>query len=275
MLKTQFAFLFLIASVFSQETLKDPKIVLSTENYPPFVGENLSFNGVDAHIVSEAFAEENVFVEYRFYPAARAFQLAKEGRVDGTLPWTVRSGRGEFFEYSDFIIESDKVYLFLQASSSINADNLKKNPLLLKGMKIAGIRSYDYGVEFNELEAAGIITLDRSASHQQNFKKLMKGHVDIAICKGNVGQFVLNQHFTDEERSRVKRVLLKQSEAAFDHILFSKKSLKKGIDWLTIFNRGLKKLKEKGRYQEILKNLDTNFYGRFLDEKKKEVVSEL
>ena len=82
-------------------------IYIATEEYPPYTAQAMKHNGIDCHIVSEAFASEGIKVVYKFYPGARSYMMAENGHVDGTLPWAKRKGRDEIFYFSDPVIESD------------------------------------------------------------------------------------------------------------------------------------------------------------------------
>ncbi len=65
-------------------------IHIATEEYPPHTSQILKYNGLNCHIVTEAFALEGITVKYSFYPGKRAFLLAQQGKIDGALPWVWR-----------------------------------------------------------------------------------------------------------------------------------------------------------------------------------------
>lgn len=55
-------------------------VILSTNEWPPFLSESMKHNGVAAHIVREAFAAEGITVRYVFLPWKRAYHEALSGR---------------------------------------------------------------------------------------------------------------------------------------------------------------------------------------------------
>ena len=98
--------LFITLTASQGANTSNPVVVqITTEEYAPFTSENLKRYGVFNHIVSEAFRLEGIEVEYQFFPAARSFSLAKDGKVDGTTPWAKRKGREIDFFYSDPILD--------------------------------------------------------------------------------------------------------------------------------------------------------------------------
>lgn len=52
---------------------------------PPMMGENLTELGVQSHIVKEAYELVGVQIDYKFYPPARTFELAQNGKMDGLV----------------------------------------------------------------------------------------------------------------------------------------------------------------------------------------------
>lgn len=94
----------------------------ATEEYPPYTSEKLKHYGIDSHIVSEAFRIEGIDVEYQFFSGARSYAMAKEGSVDGTLPWALRAERKQFFWYSDPVIQVDHEQFYYLRMGPANAE---------------------------------------------------------------------------------------------------------------------------------------------------------
>jgi len=209
------------------------------------MSEHVPHYGMGSHIVTEAFAVMGVEVEYGFFPWKRAYDVAKRGTWDGTVGWSFSDERGEAFFFSDPIFPSTFA-LFHLKDFSFDWNSMED----LKDMKIGVTMEYFYGDEFVAAEKAGVIHPEYVASDELNLKKLFKGRVQVFVGDIMVTYDQIRDTFSAQEVAAFThhpKVLLSRDL----HLLLTKANpdSERLID---IFNRGLKQLKESGRYNQII-----------------------
>ena len=233
--------LFMLAGV--QSVVGGEVIHITTGEYPPWTSEKLKHGGFTNHIVIEAFALEGYTVEFTFYPWKRAYAAAKKGeKFQATSYWYPSERRIKDFIYSE-PLQEDAIVFF----------HLKNNPLAdwntlddLRGKTIAANEGFTYTDEFWAASEAGVLDVEVAISDEINFRKLLKGRVDLYPSDPLVAQRVLLEKFGLEAREAVT-YHPKPLTAATGHLLFSKKS-KNVEELVAAFNRGLATLKSSGRY---------------------------
>ncbi len=240
-------------SLTQAEDISIPKMVqIATEEYAPFTSAKLKQSGIFSHIVSEAFRLEGVEVEYTFFPAARSYNLAKVGKIDGTMPWAHRDEREVDFLYSDPVMDVGGEHLFYRKGFEFTWNAKIQDYRTLKNINIGAINSYNYGKKFQDAEAKGIIKVYRVTTLKQLYLMLLKGHIDIVISKEWVGRYVLQSEFTPRQIAQIESSPETADPPSYDYLLISK--LRPNFkNLLEVFNAGLKKLHKSGRYDAILK----------------------
>lgn len=247
-------------SVWADDVVEPKTIVkIATEEYPPYTSKNLKHNGIDCHIIREAFALEGVDVVFRFYPGARAYMMAKSGQADATVPWAKRKGREDDFYFSDALIASDTEHFYFLKGTSFDWDPTEQDYNHLKGLRIGAVISYNYGEEFQTAEESGLIHVERVSTVEQNFKKLLLGKVDLVICQNRVGMHILQTKFTKNDIKKINHHPQNSDAVEYDYLLFTKKK-KTSHNFLELFNKGLKKLKSSGKYDQYLTDLSEGKY---------------
>ena len=238
----------------------DKKVVyIATEEYPPYTSERLKHFGIDDHIVSEAFRNEGIEVVYQFYPGARSFEFAKNGEVDGTIPWAKREDRDQFFHYSDPVIQVDREQFFYRKGLRFDWNPVHRDYSQINGKRFAAIISYNYGKNFQKAEADGVIHVERVNTLKQAFRMLLFDRVDMVISKGRVATYELQSNFAEEEITQLDSRPENVKPVSYDYLLFSKKRPNAQY-FLEAFNRGLKKLYASGKYNQFLRAFETGGY---------------
>ncbi len=221
----------------------EKSITLTAGNYPPYQSPNLKHYGVVSRIVSEAFALEGVEVTYKFLPWKRAYKYILEGKLDGVGYATKKSSRLEHFYFSEPVFEKKRAFFHLK-STQFDWNNIED----LQGLKIGALLGYSYSDEFDEADAIGLITTQRVNTHQQNMTKLAHGNrIDIALSTIDQGYYALQQVYPED----IELVTYhpKMLQTAGMHLMLSKK-VDKNKELVEVFNRGLKKLKQSGKYDQ-------------------------
>lgn len=255
-----FALLSILSTIaLASEAQFTGSILVSAEEYPPFTTTRLKHNGLMSHIVTEAFRLENITVEYEFLPAARSLLTAKNGQVDGTLPWAMRADRNIDFYYSDPILDVGEEHFFFKKNSAINWEPIKRDYSALKGLIVGVIIAYDYGDEFQKAKNNKVFEVIEIRSLNQLFKMLLTDRIDVVISKELVADYTLQSEFTSDEQNKITSLPEIIAEPSYDYLLLSKKKPTAEY-YLKALNRGLKKLHLSGRYNELIDNYKKGEY---------------
>lgn len=242
-LKISFTMLLVLispASAFAEETIR-----LATGEWPPYYSKDLKHNGLALRIITEAFALEGIKVEFEFYPWARGLLSAERGTVDGAATWTATEEREKLFYASDPVFEGEWVFFHLK-SFPFNWETYDD----LKGIDIGGTLEYDYGDDFKNAEAAKKIVVQRVPKDEQNFDKILFGRIKIFPQFLDVGYYQLQELYKPED-AHLFTHHPKPLKVVPSNLLLSKK-LEKNKRLIVLFNRGLRQLKETGKYDQYI-----------------------
>ncbi|WP_163831662.1 substrate-binding periplasmic protein [Spartinivicinus ruber] len=229
----------------SQQTVR-----LTNGEWLPFQSKNLKHYGVASHMVTEAFASENIKVEYVFMPWKRAYIEAKEGRFDGSLIWSPDPEREKDFLFSDILIHGKSVLFHLKSTPF----DWKDYSDFVK-LKVGGVIGYKYQFESNK-----DIKVERAYSEIAIFKMLINKRVDILPSDLDAGYAILYDNFSEEEISKVTHHARPYNTTTY-HLILSKK-IKGSGHLMQLFNTGLKKLKNSGKYDNYLENSRRGLYRK-------------
>lgn len=227
---------------------------LTSGEWPPYFSQNLKHYGIGSRIVTEAFALEGIKVEYGFFPWKRALRMAQNGEWDGAVGWETNAEREKDFCVSEQVWEAPWVFF-----------HLKTHPFDwktfddLKNIRIGATLEYMYTPEFLEAERAGKILVDRTPADEQNIKKLLYGRIDIFPQLLDIGYYQLRQ-YSPESADLITHhpfPLGKHSEQ-----LFLTKKKERCEELTEIFNRGLRRLKDSGKYDAYFEEFRKGEQGK-------------
>jgi len=224
---------------FAQETVR-----IATGEYPPYYSQKYQDFGPIPAIVTQAFAQMNIRVEFGFFPWSRSLELAKNNHWDGSCCWFETSQWQEAFYYSDVLISREKIFFHLK-SYPFDWHSYED----LQGMAIGTTARHAYGEDFARASEKGLLAIEQVPSNEMNLKKLLAGRIDIFPIERSVGYQLLSELFPPEKAQLVThhpKVLYSGSV----RLLISKKN-PKGRDIMEKFNLGLKKLKASGDYRQL------------------------
>lgn len=230
------------------EATCEKTVILTNGEWAPYFSEHMKYYGIGSRIITEAFALEGVRVRYQFYPWKRGLMLAQEGVCDGAVGWEINVDRKEHFYESEVVWESPWVFFYLK---KYNFDWKTFDDL--KNIKIGGTLEYMYTPQFLEAERSGKIRVDRAASDELGYKKLLAERFDIFPQLLDIGYYQLQKQFTPETFN-----LFTHHPTSFgkhkEYLLLSKRH-EHNRELIEVFNRGLRRLKESGEYQKYFKEL--------------------
>lgn len=221
-------------------------VTISSGEWAPFTSENLPHFGIGPHIVTAAFAKAGLKAEYQWYPWTRAMKEAEDGNVDFTAIWVYNEDRGRRFNYSNPVVYSNSVF-FYRTSEDFDWNGYDDFP---RNTVVGTTRGYSYGQAFDDAANARKFDVDITRTDLLNFKKLMRGRIDLFPIDELVGYDILKNSFTATE---VQRVIAHPRALSTEpmHLLRSKKH-PQGSELLNQFNKGLQLLKSSGEYDKIL-----------------------
>jgi polar amino acid transport system substrate-binding protein len=236
--------LFLV-SIFSSLPVSAKQITLSVGEWPPYMGSDLPNNGAIAEIITEAFADIGYQVSFEFYPWARAMEQAQLGRVDGTGLWLKTESRESEFYFSEPVLEEKHVF-FYNRTNKPKLDSFEA----LKSYSYVGLEDFSYGLDLDNIIRAKQINMHRVSNDEQAFGMLLKNRVSIYPQEMAVGYYLLRQYFSEQDMKSIGHI-----EQPFmrknSHILLSKGD-KDNAKLIEIFNESLQRMKQSGRYDQLL-----------------------
>lgn len=215
---------------------------ITNGEWPPYLSKQLKHYGVASHIVESAFKKVGVTVEYGFFPWKRALIQAQRGYWDGSVIWAITEEREKYFYFSDTVANDVNVFFHLK-NKPINWHKYSD----LKDMIIGGTISYYYGKEFTKNEKSGTIYVERSVKDETGFKKLLSKRIDLFVCNIDVGYNLIYKMYPIGTASLFTNHPRPVRESPLT-LLLSKK-LKKNKALMKRFNKGLKQLKDSGKFE--------------------------
>jgi polar amino acid transport system substrate-binding protein len=230
-------------TITAQETVQ-----LTTGEWAPLASRHLKNYGPISQIISLAFESQDIKVTYHFFPWKRSYDQAKRGVFDGTILWRKENERMKDFYFTDPISEG-AYYFFHLKEYQFDWNNIGD----LKRIPIGGTIGYFYGIDMDDAEKQGRITVSRNSSDLTNFKKILNGRIKLFPMGIDVGLYMLRKNFKPKE---IKQFTYhpKVVDSRPYHVLISKAlPLERAQRLANSFNLGLKKIKEDGTYDRIMK----------------------
>lgn len=221
------------------------EICLTTGEYPPYLSKNFKHFGLGNRIVTEAFALEGINVEYQFFPWKRAYTTAKNSECFGSVFWWHSLEIENDFYFSDPLLEEKYVFFHLK-SYSFDWNILED----LKDLTVGATLGYTYTEEFYTLKEHDFFNLQWVSEDIQNFKKLLNNRIKIFPHNPDIGHYQLQKHFSPTETKKLT-YHPKPLRVGFNYVIFSKQN-KNSQRMLKIFNTGLKRLKESGKFVKYI-----------------------
>jgi len=227
-------------------------ITITTGEWQPWISETLKEDGVAIDIVKSIFESQGLETKFEFYPWKRAYNLAKNGKVDATAIWYKNRERKNDFLISKPIFSTQDVIIYKKGEKIIF------NTLAdLKKYKVALTRGYSYGQEIDDMVKTNQIKVKWVNSDLLALKQIEKrNNFDIFICAKSVAKSLIADNF---KNSTIFKFYPKSTKNNPLFFMVSKK-VKNGEKLITAFNKGLKEFKSKGL---IKKMIDNSFQGKY------------
>jgi polar amino acid transport system substrate-binding protein len=228
---------------------------LTTGKWQPYTSKSAPHYGFASHIVSEAFALVGVEVEYGFFPWKRAMKLAREGKWDGSIVWFDTEERRADFLYTHPIVTATNSFFHLK-SFQFDWEDFED----LKNLRVGGTSEYSYGRAFDEAEAAGLFRTYRAISDEVGLTNLLKGRIDVFPGELLVTYEQIRDTFSNQDAALFTHHPKHISQPPL-HLILSKR-VPGNERMRDLFNKGLKRLKESGKYDQIIAD---GLGGKYVD----------
>lgn len=165
---TGFALLGLLAA--SAPAAQGVQRMVSNE-FPPFVGQNLPQQGFYPALVRQVLAEQGQKLELHFQPPARAHASVAAGEFDAAFPFLRTPARERELLFSEPLLQV-RSFLFVRADSTISglAD--------LGGLQSCHLRDSNQPEPVQRLVNAGSVSVVRVGQMVQCFEMMARGRVD-------------------------------------------------------------------------------------------------
>jgi len=263
--RTAFCIILIISFFSTTQGFAEEVVTFAIGDFPPYSHKTeLKNGGIVVDIINETYALEGIKVKWKWRPWKRAMEEVKLGETDGTPLWTIREERKEFFYYSDPLVYGGRSVFWVLKGFQLPKDYDPKiyNYEVLEGLRLGGLRGSNYGDKINKLVDAKVISMRYAETAEQNFKMLLSGRIHILLSTDVVGYYELNKNFSPEEAFKITtytRYWQPPSDTNDYYNMMSKES-KKGKYFNEAFNRGIKKLRKSGRYDELMVDMQAGKY---------------
>ncbi|WP_293760426.1 transporter substrate-binding domain-containing protein [uncultured Aquitalea sp.] len=230
-------------------------IVLSNQEWPPYMGEALPYQGILSRLVQEAFARGGVRVHYRFYPNNRTLSLARSGAVDGSLGWAPNEDRKKDLLYTRPVLSARMVF-FQHAGPTIRWRALEE----LSSFRIGVTLGNYYGAEFDQLTQSGKLKAESVGDDISNLRKVLAKRIDLFPIDEEVGNYLIQQNFTSHEASQFAVSGLPFWSAPLHVVIWRRHP--RAPELVARFNQGLRELQDDGEFDRLLTQTRTACLAR-------------
>jgi len=229
------------------------KLRIATTEYAPYTSTDMQHNGYINHIITNAFLETGVVVEFVSLPWDEALEATLNGEYDAISYGNfVRAREREFFHSNPISAESLVFY--------VNAD---KGPDTwtelsdLNDLKMGVTQGYLYN---DELAAfiKNSNNVDQRETDKQNLQALIDGKIDIFPIDELTGWYLLQRDFSAGERRDVMPIKPFISTVT-THLLVPKGQGDSQLI-LSLFNKGLESLTLDGKLTRFKRLLKEGYY---------------
>lgn len=221
-----------------------PHIKIVTEEFPPYnYTKDGKLKGFSTDIIREVCREVGIHnPDIKVYPWIRAYKLAMEN--PNTLIFTISrtSVREPLFKWSGALVPVNS-YLYAKASNhTLTINSLAE----AKTKRIGTVRGTGRSQYLRSQGFKQGINLFTVNSYEQNFKKLMKGRIDLWAANELNLYYLLTHHYNTSP-SVVRRVFKVDTGQQME-MAFGKQTDDRVVN---IFKNALQTIKNNGTYDRV------------------------
>jgi len=220
-------------------------ILLSIGEWPPYFSQEFKYGGVGSRIVTQAFALEGITVKFDYMPWKRSLDSVLADSHKGSVGWRKTPEREKLFSYTDSLFNSEVVF-FHRMGTRFDWQEIDDVGHLKVGVTLGYLAEKDLGPVTRRNGGK----LDVAPTDVSNLLKLIDGRIDIFPCSKEVCYYLLRTQFLPGAADQIGHHP-KPFYSSGLHVLFAKND-PEAPKLIKAFNRGLKRLRESGRYAQYL-----------------------
>ena len=218
------------------------EITVVTDNFPPYnYEEGDKIKGLSSEVVQAVVRETGVIADFKMYPWARAYKMAKSEK--NTLIYSIARTpeRENLFKWVGSIIQMNAYFYKNKTRRDINASKMED----LFPYTVGVMRS---GSSQQSLSEWGFKKLEPVVNTEQNIRKLNANRIELLITDEITFIYTVKKIGLAPENFEKVYNLDKLSPVLF--MAFSKQTSDRLVDK---FRKSLEKVKAEGEYDSILK----------------------
>lgn len=222
------------------------QVVFALSDKLPWAGEKIDNNGIISEIVAEVFKEEGKDYKFEFYPVQRAEKEITDGNAWGSYPYKKTPERESKYLFTDPVVLSATEFFYNKTKfdgSKVAYDKLEE----LKKYTIVGIKGYFYEKALKDAK----LNIEWVTTEEEAIKMLEGGRVQLMISPDAGGIYNIKKFFPDEEANFA--TLSKPFDPKSPFYIMVSKTYPNSEELVKSFNEGLAKIKQNGKYGEIMK----------------------
>lgn len=228
----------------ARAALLDSGLDLVTGNdFAPFTGETLPQGGMLTEVVLGAFKAVGLSYEIRFMPWKRGYDGVVAGKYLGSFPYVRTPERESEVLYSDPLMEVRQL-VYLSARTPMEFHT----PQDFKGRSVCAPVGYALPTELTAMVANGDLVRESPADLPACVRMVATDRVDAFIIDEFTGQAAVANVVAERDI----RVSDQPYARVGQHLVLSRAN-PEAPAVMAAFNSGLKKLKESGAFDEIVK----------------------
>lgn len=233
--------------LFPHDTHAKETIKINTSDYEPYYGQNMPDYGPVLKVVVLAFAESGYATEIRFRPWARVISEGSHGECDAIACVWFNTDREDWMALTDPILDNE-VGFFKNVTDDLTFKDF--SDLKARNVMVGVVRGYINPEGFAE---SGVQT-EEVGEDLLNLRKLVANRVRLTISDKNMGLYLMKKEgktaeivwLTTLQRIPLRLGIMKKAQGDWE---------KKRDD----FNKGLKRLQDKGVVDQIFQEYDLSF----------------
>lgn len=235
------AFLLLLLNTTAGQT--EEKLPLATGEWKPFTSAEMEGYGFFTKIITAAFKEAGIDIQYDFYPWKRCEAYIQTGESFAAFPYSITVKRKTFAYFSDPVSEATTVFFYNKERypAAIHFEKIDD----LKAFKLVGVIGYFYEETFTNKQLNVMYVRDEKKAVELIFHN----RYDLLPLNNFVGWNLINTQFPSETH----RFATLKTPLSTDtlHLMISKQYPKARL-LMNKFNAALRSIKKKGIYRRIM-----------------------
>lgn len=231
----------LFTALFSMQGMADIRVATGN-GYEPFTDEDLPHGGLATELVVEAFAAVGREVEVDFRPWARGYWDTKQGLFAGTFPYVHSDERAAEMLYSTTPLAEVLVIVVSSADNPVEFDGLHS----FEGRTLCSALGYAELAEVQAMIDDGRLNEESPAEVESCPRMIEAGRADFFLPNNFTWLGLAASLNLDHDDFQVA-----EEPVATNALYFITAQTDEGAAMIDLFDAGLERLHDTGRYEEI------------------------